>query len=364
MRASIFASTWLRPLNDPALWRTLATWMNPDFRSHGIGARVVEIIHETADCKTFVLQTNRHWLGRRWPGHQAGQHTQLSVSINGRLLTRSFSISSAPSADGRIAITVKRNSHAMQRISVSAWLMDHCKLGDQFELSAPSGDFIVNNQEDNSLIMLSAGSGITPVMAMLRHRLSAHPKQLITFVHVCKQTSDLIFAKELQSLAQRFPALTLHLHFSEMQGRFNAAKLLASYPELLHAPLYLCGPRSFSSSVESALRKAGRLLEIQQESYGGVVLKHTKAGSEDVAVRLESTKQAFTFSAQTTLLEGLEGAGLNPTFGCRIGICKSCQCIKRSGVVRNHRTGELSDAPNEWIQLCVSTALSPLELAL
>jgi stearoyl-CoA 9-desaturase NADPH oxidoreductase len=63
-------------------------------------------------------------------------------------------------------------------------------------------------------------------------------------------------------------------------------------------------------------------------------------------------------------LEGLERVGLNPTFGCRIGICKSCQCIKRSGVVKNHRTGELSDAPNEWIQLCVSSALSPLELAL
>jgi stearoyl-CoA 9-desaturase NADPH oxidoreductase len=275
MRASIFSSTWLRPLNDPALWRALAARINPDFRSNAIGARVVEIIHETADCKTFVLQTNRHWLGRRWPGHQAGQHTQLSVPIDGRLLTRSFSISSVPSADGRITITVKRNTQTTKRISVSAWLIDQCKLGDQFDLSPPNGNFIVDNQIDKPIVMLSAGSGVTPVMAMLRERLSTSSSLPITFIHVCKRASDLIFAKELQSLAQHFSALKLHLHFSEMQGRVSIDELLANYPELLQAPLYLCGPRSFSNAVESALRDAGRQREIQQESYGGVLIKPT-----------------------------------------------------------------------------------------
>ena len=119
--------------------------------------------------------------------------------------------------------------------------------------------------------------------------------------------------------------------------------------------------------MTAGLRKAGVTAAIHQESFGGfgVALADLDANAPTLEHALSiNNKQSFTISTQTSLLAAREGAGLNPAFGCRIGICKTCQCIKRSGVVKNLRTGEISDAPNELIQLCVSAARSPLELAI
>ncbi len=367
MRANVLSSPWLRPFNDPATWQAIARCFNPDYRTGGYRVRVVDVIDETINTKTFVLQSNRHWLGSRWRVHKAGQHIQLSLTIDGRTLHRTFSISSAPSDDGCFAITVKRHAASRRKHSVTAWMFDHLNIGDRLDISPAQGDFIFNNHEDNSAFMISAGSGITPLMAMLRTRAQAAEGAAIVFIHVCKNRAELIFAQELQALAAHAPWLQLHLHFSDSQsgmGRFDLATCLARYPELTTAPLYLCGPSAFARAIEEQLRQAGRTNLIAQESFGGIAYDSTSVSDECHEIQLTHTKQTFTAPAKQLLLEALESVGLNPAFGCRIGICKSCQCLKRSGVVQNQRTGETSDAPNELIQLCVSTARSPLVIAL
>ncbi len=365
---SFLGSSWLRPFNDPALIQGTARALNPLHRSNGIGARVVQVITETADSKTFVLQTNQRWPGKRWPGHQAGQHTMLTVSIDGRQLSRTFSISTPAGANGRIALTVKRARSTGKRISVSNWMFEHLTTGQIVQLSEPKGDFFLQNQTESKLLLLSAGSGITPVMAILRQlEASARTDIAITFLHICRSESDFIFAAELRALAARWPALRLVVHFSGAQGRFAPAQLAERVPELSQFAVYLCGPTAFANSANAALCNAG-VRSIHQESFGGFdgsqAVSELDAAIQTHVVSLENNKQSFTISTQTNLLAAMENAGLNPAFGCRIGICKTCQCIKRSGVVKNLRTGEISDAPNELIQLCVSVAHSPLELAI
>ena len=368
--ANLVQSSWLRPFNDPALIQGAARVVNPLHSSVGIGAKVVEVITETPDSKTFVLQTNRRWPGKRWPGHLAGQHTLLMLAIDGRRLSRTFSITTPDSANGRIAMTVKRARSNGKRISVSNWMFERLTVGQIVQLSAPRGDFFLKNQDASKLLLLSAGSGITPVMAILRQlAASARTDIAITFLHICRSESDFIFAAELRALAARWPALKLVLHFSGTQGRFAPAQLAELVPELNQHEVYLCGPNAFASNTHAALRDAGVQHAIHQESFGGffvaeVAASETHAPIQEHAVSLENNKQSFTVSTQINLLEAMENAGLNPAFGCRIGICKTCQCVKRSGVVKNLRTGEISDAPNELIQLCVSAARSPLELAI
>ena len=366
----VLQSTWLRPFNDPALIQGTARAINPLHQATGIGAKVVEVITETPDCKTFVLQTNQRWPGKRWPGHQAGQHTMLTLAIDGRKLSRTFSITTPASANGRIAMTVKRARSDNKRISVSNWMFERLAVGQVVQLSAPSGDFFLKNQAASKLLLLSAGSGITPVMAILRQlAASARADIAITFLHICRSETDFIFATELRALAASWPALKLVLHFSSTQGRFAPAQLAELVPDLNQHEVYLCGPNAFASVVHAALRDAGVQHAIHQESFGGFILDVLAASEghapiQKHAVSLGSNKQSFTVSTETNLLEAMESVGLNPAFGCRIGICKTCQCVKRSGVVKNLRTGEISDAPNELIQLCVSSARSPLELAI
>ena len=360
-------SSWLRPFNDPALIQGTARALNPLHRSCGIGARVIEVITETPDCKTFVLQTNRRWPGKRWPGHFAGQHTMLTLPIDGRKLSRTFSIATPANATGRLAITVKRARNNAKRISVSNWMFEHLSVGEIVQLSAPEGDFFLKNQIVPKLLLLSAGSGITPVMAILRQlHSSARTDASITFLHICRSESDLIFANELRAFAARWPALRLIVHFSSTEGRFAPAQLTELVPDLSQHEVYLCGPNDFAVNAHAALREAGVQHAIHQESFGGftVAFDPTDIDQQQHAVSFNKNKQSFTVSVQTNLLEALETAGLNPAFGCRIGICKTCQCVKRSGVVKNLRTGEISDAPNELIQLCISAARSPLELTI
>ncbi|HVT36107.1 MAG TPA: FAD-binding oxidoreductase, partial [Nevskiaceae bacterium] len=150
------ASAWLRPLNDATALDEVLSWIDPALTLATIKARVGAIIDETADTKTFVLQPNRHWRG-----HAAGQHVQVQLDIRGVRTQRTYTISSAPGGDG-IAITVKRQGR------FSTHLHERVRVGDVLTLSAAAGNFVLPDVLPEKILMISGGSGITPVMAMLR----------------------------------------------------------------------------------------------------------------------------------------------------------------------------------------------------
>jgi ferredoxin-NADP reductase len=351
--AKLLRSPWLHPLNDADAWEQVFVAINPMWSTRDFPARVVAIVDETADTRTFVLKP-----GRRWPGHRAGQHVVVEVEIDGRRLHRSFSLSSPPT-DRRIRITVKRQPGAR----VSGWLHDHVGVGDVLRLSAPDGRFAPPSG-NQPLLMVSAGSGITPLMAIVEDLHARGDQRPIVFIHCCRTPGDFIFEGRLRELAASWPGFDLRVHFSAQVGRLDAATLARELPDFARYQALVCGPRGLTEGTEELYRAAGVPDQVRSESYSGRVLPRGAATDAMHAVHCSVTEQVFTASADSSLLVAAEAVGMKPAHGCRIGICKTCQCTKRSGTVENLRTGEVSSEPDQLIQLCVSLARSPLELVL
>jgi ferredoxin-NADP reductase len=345
-----FRSGWLRPLNDVAAIDDLVGQVNRAWSLGTIKARAVAVVAETSDTRTFFLRPNRNW-----PGFIAGQHVTVEVEIDGVRHRRCYSLSSAPGGR-KLAITVKRQPGG----KVSSWLHDHLYAGSVVTLSQPAGDFVLPEPLPERLLLLSAGSGITPLMSMVR---DAHRRGYggdVAFVHACRD--QVVFGSELARLEQIWPALRVHLHFSAVAGRLDLDGLARLVPDYAERHTMLCGPQAFMAQMRAHWRERGIERRLQVENFGVPV--ESRPGGREVEVRLARSERTFVAPGSDALLLEAERAGLTPRYGCRIGICRSCQCVKSSGTVENLLTGQVSSQPDERIQLCITRARSSLVLDL
>jgi stearoyl-CoA 9-desaturase NADPH oxidoreductase len=212
------------------------------------------------------------------------------------------------------------------------------------------------------ILLLSAGSGITPVMAMLRDLQRRNYAGSVVFLHVCRSPQELIFAQALQNLAASFAALTLVTHFDAAQGRFTPQHLQQAVPDLAQRSTWMCGPGGFMDAIHQHWSAASIPTPLHSERFVAFPLLPTSAPGTPAKVVCTASGKDFVTRGNAPLLVQAETAGLSPKHGCRIGICRSCQCTKRSGTVENLQTGEISSAPNEQIRLCISAARSDLAL--
>jgi ferredoxin-NADP reductase len=327
---------------------------NPMWAATEVRARVVSIRRENPDASgsapvaTLTLQPTS-----TWRGHRAGQYVQVGVEMPGtaRRMTRCFSISSAASLPGeRITLTIRANDEGQ----VSKFLVNEAQPGQMLHLSQAEGDFTIHESAatptNNHLLMISGGSGITPVMAQIRTLLrdgyDGRANRKVTFVHFARSAEDQIFAEELAAVAAGDNHIDVHLRYGE--ATFSEFELRRLVPDFKNTDTWACGP-------------AG-LIELVREAYG----------DENPRLRVEFFKPpafstgtaggdvSFTRSGETaentgaTLLEQAEALGLKPEFGCRMGICFSCVKTKTDGTVRNVVSGEESSLPDEEIRICVS----------
>jgi ferredoxin-NADP reductase len=326
-----------------------------------IRARVIAIVTETPDAKTFVLRPNRGWRG-----HLAGQHTTIEVEIDGVRVRRCYSISSAP-GDELPAITVKRALGGR----VSGWLHDHVRPGHVLRLAPAAGDFVLPQPMPRKLLMLSGGSGITPLMSMLRDLAGQGPIADLVFVHHARCADDVIFRSALGELAARHRGLRLLCCLGDSTsgpGRFDEAQLRRLVPDLAERETFLCGPPGLMERVERLWAEAGATRRLHLERFvspavPALVASGEGGGGTPVTVALTRSGRSFT-ARSGTLLEQLERAGERPASGCRMGICQTCKCRKRTGRVENLLSGAVSSEPDEDIQPCISVARSDLELCL
>jgi ferredoxin-NADP reductase len=349
----LLGSPWLRPLNDLDALNDLLAQAHPTWSLRRIKARVVEIREETPDVRSFVLRPNR-W----WPGFGAGQHVTVALEIRGARYHRTYSLSSMP-ADRFLRLTVKR--HAAGRVSNA--LHDQLAVGDVLVLSPPAGEFTLPPVPPRKLLMLSAGSGITPVMSMLRDLHHRAPDRDVVFVHVCRTPTDAIFADELRTLAASMRDLRLVTHVTAERGRLDADGIATLVPDYAERSTWLCGPASFMEMVQARWDAEGLADRLACERFGGPVA-HQRAAGVPVRVRATRSNHTFTTTGGRPLLVEAEAAGLAPKYGCRIGICRTCRCRMTSGTIENLRTGKLTSELGQVIQLCISAARSDLELEL
>ncbi len=330
--------------------------VNPLWTSHQLQARVEAVWDETRDARTITLRP-----GRNWRRHRAGQYLRLGVPIGGRRFTRTYSISSSPERrDGCITITVK----VLGGGRMSGHLVRNLQVGTYLPIGLPQGDFLVPESTPVRPLFLTAGSGVTPVMSMLRTWDIVGNVPDIVHIHYSPHRYDVIFGTELEALAAKRRRYRYESVLTrEVDGRprdaqhFSPGQLDRLCPDWREREVWACGPQSLLTAIEEHFEAAGRskalhierfraqLAEVPDDAAGGQV---TFSGAGP-----EVTAEA---DASTPLLRVAEDAGLNPDHGCRMGICHTCDVPLVAGRVRDLRTGGVIDEPGELVQICTAGA--------
>ncbi|MBZ5740574.1 ferredoxin reductase [Nocardioides mangrovi] len=330
--------------------------INPMWAAHEVRARVVSVAREVdvaghPPVATLTLQPTS-----TWRGHRAGQHVQLGVEIDGaRRTTRVFSVSSPESRTGdRITITLRANPGGR----VSRFLVERAEPGTVVHLTQAQGDFVLPDRVPEHVLMISGGSGITPVMSMLRTLQRRTHRGRITFLHYAQSPEHQIFATELDEVRRSGHGIDVHLLHPELgDPNLSPAFLERLVPGYRDVPTWACGPAPMIEAVRAAYDGSDALrLEYFKPPRTG----SGAAGGELVFER--SGRTATNTGA--SLLEQAEAAGLTPEFGCRMGICFSCTSRKTEGTVRNVLTGAESSLPDEDIQICVNAPVGDCAIEL
>lgn len=334
--------------------------VNPMWAATEVRARVVDIARETSGehpVATLTLQPTG-----TWRGHRSGQYVQVGVDLEGgRRATRCFSISSAASLPGeRFTLTIRSHAEGV----VSRYLVDEAEPGLILHLSQAAGDFTVHESAatptNNHLLMISGGSGITPVMShvrtLLRDGYDGHVHRKVTFLHYARSRADQIFADELAEIAAADNGVTVHLRYGA--HRFDADELRHLVGDFRRIDTWACGPSGLIELIQDAYADSPRL---RVEFFKPPAF--AAAGDTDGTITFARSRTSVPNSG-AHLLEQAEAAGLTPEFGCRMGICFSCTSRKTEGTVRNVLTGETSSLPDEDIRICVSAPVGSCSIDL
>lgn len=322
----------------------LIRFVKPHFRAGAFTAKIIKITKQAGSIGLTLKPTGR------FPEFVPGQHLDVSVEIAGRRLQRTFSICSSLQLlqqQGLIELAIRLVPDGQ----FSQWLQQSMRLGNWLQLSAPYGDFSLD--QTKPMVLIAAGSGITPFRSMLLS-ISRLTKPLTLIYSYRKEPW---FYDELQELTEKFPLFRFIAHDTAQQARLTAEQILKWVTPSHDADFYLCGPQPFSQALLQPLKLAGK--KVRFESFGGFV---QGGASNQITFHQHNSRRSVEGKGALLLLA--EQAGLNPTYGCRRGICQQCQCQKISGQVRNLLTGELSGAGVEPIQLCISEAVTSLDIRL
>lgn len=332
--------------------------VNPLWTTHRLQARVEKVRDETRDARTLTLRP-----GLGWRRHRPGQHVCLGVPIGGKQHTRTYSISSPPERDdGCITVTVK----AIAGGRVSRHLVRSLPVGTYLPLGLPQGDFHLPDAQVVKPLFITAGSGITPVMSMLRSLVARERLPDSVHIHYAPQVGDVIFGQELRELAQRYPRYRPALLYTrEWRGglrHFSPTELERLCPDWRERECYACGPQSLLDELELCWRDNGLGRRLHTERFRAP-LAETPAHVQGGLVRFARSGKTAFCDGRLSLLRVAENAGLNPPHGCRMGICHGCDTPLLSGRVRDLRSNKIIDA-GQNVQTCVCAAAGDCKLEL
>ena len=342
----VAAATWPHGID------RYAELVAPAWSLEGVRARITGHRTQTADTVTLTLRPNANWRGA-----EAGQHVVLTVEVDGVRQSRCFSVASAAGAR-ELELTCKAGPTSV----VARHLRDHVAVGAVVELSQAQGGFVLP-AEVGPLVLVSAGSGITPVLSMLRTLDAAGHDGPVRFVHYARSAADVLYLDELRAIEARRPGVELLVVTEDgsgphLEGRFDPSHL-GSIAD--GASAFVCGPAPFMDLVEAAWLAAGGVAEaFRTERFAPAA-----APASDTAtgtLRFDRSGVEVANDGRPILLQA-EAAGLAPAHGCRMGICHTCIVPATAGCVR-HEDGEVGDADGSPVRICVSAPAGDLTIDL
>ncbi|OBJ47418.1 ferredoxin reductase [Mycobacterium asiaticum] len=323
------------------------TWTTGEAR-----AKVVDVRRSTPRSVTLTLAPNAAFTDRYTV--KAGQFVSVTVEIDGRRHSRCYSPANVEGS-AQLELTVGVHDGGL----VSSYLYERARRGMVVGLDGVGGDFVLPVHRPKRILFVAGGSGITPVMAMLRTLVAERHPQFrrgeIAFVHYARTPQEACYREEL---AEMRGVRVLHGYTrsgdGDLQGRFGAEHLAAA----MDSPdaVFVCGPTALVDAVRQHCEN------VFTESFVPPVIE-APANPTGGRVSFAGSKVDVVDDGRP-LLEQAEAAGLSPENGCRMGICHTCTRRKTSGTVRNLVTGAVSTGPDEKVQICVTVPVGDVEIDL
>ncbi len=336
---------------------------------------VIAVSDEVPNVKTFTFRSDN----QTWFRYRPGQFITLELPTGDEPIFRTYTLSSSPSRPLSIAVTVKAQPDSIG----TRWMFDNLRPGDYVRAYGPVGDFTHHNHPAASYLFLSAGSGVTPMMSMLRWFNDCAPWTDVVFINCARRPEEIIFRRELELLGSRMPRLSLSLLVEERSpqeswaghvGRIDAVRLPLLAPDFLDREVFCCGPEPFMAAVRDMLENSAfDMARYHQESFATTPPEANSAigDQQDCDDLGDHQKIRFALSEvdgvcapDQTVLQAARAHGLRIPAACESGLCGTCKVLKTKGSVEmSHNGGILDDEIEEgYILACCSRPLTPLEI--
>jgi len=333
---------------------------------------VTGVIDEAPEVKTFTFRSD----AQTWFRYRPGQFVTLELPMPDGPLMRTYTLSSSPSRPFSLSVTVKAQPGSVG----TRWMFDNLVRGSRIRARGPAGDFSHHNHPASKYLFISAGSGVTPMMSMLRWFNDCAPWTDVAFINCARRPEEIIFRKELELLGGKMPGLSLGFMIEERSsreswfghmGRIDAVRLPLLSPDFHEREVFCCGPDPFMRAVRSMLESAGfDMAHYHQESFGappvevGPTPAPDQADAAAMAIRFSDSGVEGQCLAGQTVLQAARANGVRISAACEFGLCGTCRVRKVSGEVEmSHNGGILDEEIAEgYILACCSKPLSPLEI--
>ncbi len=344
----------IRALFSPLLPDDYLELINPLWSTRELRGRIERIERETGDAVTIVIRP-----GYAWMGHRPGQYLRIGVVVDGVHHWRAYSLTSeADRPDGCIAITPK----LVEEGTVTPYLLRQAKPGDLVRLGGTEGDFVLPEAVPKSLLFISAGSGITPIMSMLRELDRRDQISDIVHLHSARTEDEVIFGSRLRDLDRRRDGYRLHLQLTAEHGRMSPHDLDGLCPDWRRREAFVSGPGDMLDALTDHWEGESSLERLHMERF------QPKIGGgeegEGGTVRFLASETETECDGATPILVAGEEAGLELPFGCREGICHTCIGKLRKGRLRDMRNGNVHGTEGAMVQTCINAPEGPIEIEL
>jgi ferredoxin-NADP reductase len=341
-------------LTTPLLPDDYLELINPLWSTRELRGRIESIDPETPDAATVLIKP-----GYRWEGHDPGQYTRIGLDIDGRRHWRAYSLTSEPERpDGCISITVKNVDEGV----VSPCLVRRGRPGSIVSLGGVEGDFVLPGELPDKLLFVSAGSGITPIMSMIRSLEHRDALDDVVLLHSARTPEEVIFGDELRELAGKHAGFTLHEQHTKESGRLKPADLDRLCEDWREREAYVSGPGEMLDALDEHWEAEGDCERLHMERFQPKIGGGEEGEGGTIAFKVSDCETACDGS--TPILVAGEEAGLELPFGCREGICHTCVGTLREGKVRDLRTGKVHGNQGETVRTCIHAPEGPIEIEL
>ncbi|MGA9679887.1 MAG: ferredoxin reductase [Mycobacterium sp.] len=333
--------------------------INPLWTTKELRGKVERVEPQGSEAASILIQP-----GYEWPGHKPGQYVRLGVVIDGVYHWRAYSLTSDPSAeDGLISVTPKKVDSGV----VSPYLVEKIQSGDVVRLGEIEGVFTLPEPLPPKMLFISAGSGITPIMSMLRslaHRGELSPQRRdVLVIHSARTREQVMFLSVLEDLDDRHDGMRLDLRLTSERGRLSPGDLDEVCPDWRDREAFCSGPEEMLDALVEHWDNNGDRDRLHFERFQPKIGGDAGAGEGGEVSFLDSEK-TVECDGGTSILESGEKAGLELAFGCRIGICHTCVGTLKSGKLRDLRSGDITEPTGQDVRICINAAEGDVELEL